>query len=302
MKEKVYIIGGSGFIGKHLCVFLSSYYNVTVFDKWIDFHYFSQYPDINTVQLDIISNQIDAGFETPAFIINLASTLVTADRNLVEIDNLVSDNLKIVKNLFLRFQHQSSLKLFIQFGSIEEYGNGEVPFKENQREQPNSSYALLKQATTNFAMMLYCNENFPAMVVRPGNLFGIYQAEKRFIPYVYRQLKENKTLEVTLCEQKRDFIYIDDFVSIIQKILLKYSSFVGEIVNVSSGKSIKLRDIIEELKSLLSSISYIEYGKVPYRENETMDLNCSIEKLEFLLGEQININPLNRLKDYVNVE
>jgi nucleoside-diphosphate-sugar epimerase len=48
MKEKVYIIGGSGFIGKHLCVSLSSYYNVTVFDKWIDLNYFSQYPDINT--------------------------------------------------------------------------------------------------------------------------------------------------------------------------------------------------------------------------------------------------------------
>ena len=109
-------------------------------------------------------------------------------------------------------------------------------------------------------------------------------------------------MEVTLCEQKRDFIYIDDFVSIIQKILLRHSSFVGEIVNVSSGESFKLKDIIEEIKSLLSSTSKIEYGKIPYRENETMNLNCSIEKLEFLLEEQLNISPLSRLKDYVNAE
>ena len=300
MKEKVYIIGGSGFIGKHLSVFLSITYDIVVFDKFIDEDYFSQYPQIQTQQLDVISNQIDASFDTPAFIVNLAATLVTADRNLSQIDQLMADNIKILQNLYTRFRKQSALKLLLQFGSIEEYGNGEIPFVEDQRELPNSSYALLKQATTNLAMVLYLNDNFPAMVVRPGNLFGKYQNEERFIAYIYKQLKQNKTLELTLCEQKRDFIFIDDFVQIVASILEKHSAFLGQIVNVSSGNSIRLKDIVEELKSLLSSTSMIEYGKIPYRENEVMDLNCNIEKLEKLMGKKMNISTLNRMRDFVN--
>lgn len=300
MKENVYIIGGSGFIGKHLSVFLSRTYDIVVFDKFIDVDYFSQYPQIQTRQLDVISNQIDASFETPAFIVNLAATLVTADRNLSQIDQLMADNIKILQNLYMRFRNQSALKLLLQFGSIEEYGNAEIPFVEDQRELPNSSYALLKQATTNLAMVLYLNDNFPTMVVRPGNLFGKYQNEERFIAYIYKQLKRNKTLELTLCEQKRDFIYIDDFVQIVAGVFEKHSAFVGQIVNVSSGNSIRLKDIVEELKSLLSSTSMIEYGKIPYRENEVMDLNCNIEKLERLLDSRLDINPLIRLQDYIN--
>lgn len=60
-----------------------------------------------------------------------------------------------------------SLKLFIQFGSSEEYGAKISPFKEEEREYPSSPYALVKQLTTNTAMMLYYNYNFPVMVVVP---------------------------------------------------------------------------------------------------------------------------------------
>jgi nucleoside-diphosphate-sugar epimerase len=299
MKEKIYILGGSGFIGKHLSVFLSETYDITIFDQWIDVAYFSQYPHIATCQLDVVETLIPPTFEDPSFIINLASTLVTASRELDNLDQIIAENVKILMNVYHRFRQHSNLKLLIQFGTIEEYGSGNSPYVETQREIPNSTYAILKQATTNIALMLQCNYGFPTMVVRPGNLFGKYQHEQRFIPYVFKQLSENKKVEVTLCEQKRDFIYIYDFVDIIQKILVKHNAFVGEVVNVSSGKSISLKQIIEQLKQLLSSSSEILYGKIPYRENESMDLKCSIKKLEDLLGESLNINTLDRLKDYI---
>jgi len=297
--KSVYIIGGSGFIGKHLSVYLSNSYDVTIFDKWIDSAYFSAYPNIKCEVLDVISEQIYASFETPDYIINLAATLVTADRNLDNIDSLIADNIKIEKNLFLRFKGDTKLKLFVQFGSIEEYGNGQIPLTETQRELPNSAYALLKQATTNYAMLLYNKDSFPATVVRPGNLFGKGQNPQRFVPYVLNQLRAEEPLKVTPCEQKRDFIYIKDFVELIGKILEKSSNFAGEIVNVSSGISLRLKDIIDKMQSILHSSSVVEYGALPYRDGEVMDLNCSIRKLEKLLEEQIDINPLNRIDDYI---
>ncbi|MCZ2614274.1 NAD-dependent epimerase/dehydratase family protein, partial [Bacteroides fragilis] len=74
------------------------------------------------------------------------------------------------------------------------------------RECPNSPYALVKQLTTNTSMMLYRNYGFPIMVVRPGNLFGPLQNKDKFIPYVVGQLRSGLPLNVSPCEQKRDFI------------------------------------------------------------------------------------------------
>lgn len=288
--EAIYIIGGSGFIGKHLVERLCNDYMVTVFDKYIDEEFFSTYKEIRTCKLDLVKEKIPDDYESPDFIINLAS-IVTAERNLALFDDLISSNLKILLNLYERFKEDKKLKLFIQFGSSEEYGNEGSPFKESMREQPNSPYALVKQLTTNTALMLNRNYVFPAMVVRPGNLYGPGQNPTKFIPYVIEQLKSNKPLNVTPCEQKRDFIHVNDFVEAITRILVNYSKCVGEIVNISSGKSIALKDIIEKYKKKFNSKSQINYGAVPYRENEVMDLCCDITKLNNIYN--MNINCIN---------
>ncbi len=294
--EKLFLIGGSGFIGKNLVRCLSSYYDIYVFDKYIDDIYFKDYPSVECIRMNLESDKIDFSIPSPDYIINLAS-IVTAERDLALFDSLISSNLKVLLNLYERFKNESNLKLFIQFGSSEEYGNEGSPFKEENRESPNSPYALVKQLTTNTTLMLHRNYGFPAMVVRPGNLFGIGQNPNKFIPYIIQQLKENKELNVSPCEQKRDFIYADDFANSMHELMRNYNSCIGEIVNVSSGDSISLKNIIELYRKELNSTSIINYGSLPYRENEAMDLKCSIDKLESLIA---NKKTENRLLEYLN--
>lgn len=262
-RENLYLIGGSGFIGKNIVRCLHELYNITVFDKYIDNEYFNQYPQVKTVLLNLSTELIPKEYNSPSFIINLAS-IVTAERDLSLFEGLISSNLKVLLNLYERYKDNKSLKLFIQFGSSEEYGTNGSPFKEDLREEPNSPYALIKQLTTNTTLMLHKNYGFPAMVARPGNLFGPGQNKSKFIPYVIEQLKANKPLNVTPCEQKRDFIYVDDFVDSIHAIINNYSKCIGEIINVSSGESISLKEIIENLKNVLNSNSQINYGMVQY--------------------------------------
>ena len=194
--KTVFLIGGSGFAGKTLARYLSANFNVIVFDKYIDEVYFSKYPSIQTVQVDIINEQIPQKYSTPDFVVNLVS-IVTAERDMSLFNGLISTNHVVLLNLFERFRDQAGLKLFIQFGTSEEYGAEHSPFKEDMRENPSSPYALVKQFTTNTTMMLYQNYGFPAMVVRPGNLFGPFQHGSKFIPYVINQLLENKELNVS---------------------------------------------------------------------------------------------------------
>lgn len=298
--ETLYIIGGSGFIGKNMVRCYYEVFDIIVVDKYIDDEYFSKYPKAELIQLDLVENQLPEGVKTPDYIINLAS-IVTAERNLNLFDGLIKTNLKVFLNLFERFKNEKQLKLFIQFGSSEEYGNAVSPFVESVREEPNSPYALVKQLTTNTAIMLQQNYGFPAMVVRPGNLFGPLQHSSKFIPYVIDKLRQNEPLNVSPCEQKRDFIYVDDFAASINDIMLHYDNAVGEIINVSYGESISLKEIIEICKNELKSKSDVNYGALPYRENEMMDLKCDTSKLIEITSTKFNFQIDKRLKELIQL-
>lgn len=297
--ESIFLIGGSGFIGKNLVEHLSDIYKVTVVDKYIDEEFFKRNPMVETIKMDLVEEQISEEYATPDFIINLAS-IVTAERDFGLFDSLISSNLKVLLNLYERFKNDKQLKLFIQFGTSEEYGSEGSPFVESMREQPSSPYALVKQLTVNTALMLHANYGFPTMVVRPGNLFGKYQNKAKFIPYVISQLKAGQPLDVTPCEQRRDFVSATDFAWCIGKLLKNYTKCRGEIVNVSSGKSIALKDIIELSKGLIGSNSEINYGARSYRENEVMDLRCSVHKLEKIIKSDIAFDMEKGLEELIN--
>lgn len=283
--ERLFLIGGSGFIGKNFVDVFDKKYEIYVFDKYIDEEFFSQY-NAKTCRIDLVNDAIPDSYPTPNYIVNLSSIVNTSD-DLTLFDQLISSNLKVLLNLYEQYKACESLKLFVQFGSSEEYGAITTPFKEETREEPSTPYALVKQLVVNTSMMLYRNFKFPIMAVRPGNLFGKYQNIKRFVPYIITQLGNNEPLNVSLCEQKRDFMYINDFVCCLNKLLENHEKAKGEIVNISSGHSKSLKTLIDLCKEMINSNSEIHYGVVPYKANEIMDLNCSVSKYESIVGEPV---------------
>ena len=132
--ETIFLIGGSGFIGKNLVEYLSKHYHVTVVDRFIDDVFFKKHPQVDTVKIDLVEQRIPDEYETPDFIINLVS-IVTAERDFSLFDSMIASNLNVLLNLYERFKDDSKLKLFIQFGSSEEYGSEGSPFVETMRER-----------------------------------------------------------------------------------------------------------------------------------------------------------------------
>lgn len=303
IKERIIIFGGFGFVGKNIIEKLYLDYDIHVIDKNIDLEFINIYKNIKYTQYDFlkdenISDIID--FINPEYVINLIS-LVSAERKIEIFDLLYQLNTAVVLKLFEVFKGKENLKLFIHFGSGEEYGNIASPHKESMREDPNSPYALIKQLTTNTVMMLNKNYGFPSMVIRPSNLFGIHQPENKFIPYIITKLKSGEPVEMTEGLQKRDYIYIDDFTELVNKIIKNNFKFIGRIINVGSGKSYLLRDIVEYIKSKTKSDSIIDFGKIPYRENEIMDFCLSINELEYLLSENLDTDLYENLDKYIKI-
>ena len=293
---KIIIFGGCGFIGKNLTKYLKKFYDVIVIDKYIDDIFlkenkieFYQYNFENIDQLRKIINK-----EKPNYIINLIS-YVTSVRELNLFPKMINSNLDILLKIYETTKDLETLKLVMQFGSGEEYGNIEAPFTEIMKEEPVSPYAIAKLLTTNTALMLYKNYNYPICIVRPSNLFGKYQTKDKFIPYILEKLKNNEEILTTFGEQKRDFIYIEDFIDIIQKLLEKSSLIRGEVINVGSGISISLKDIILYLKEKLNSTSEIKFGAIPYRENEMTNFCLNISKLENILNKELKMKWLEKI-------
>lgn len=299
--EKILIAGGFGFIGKNLYEYLSKNYEVIIIDKSIDNVFLSKYREIKYYQYNFdkdMNLEEILKKEKPNYIINLIS-IVTAERNMRVFNEMIKANLDILLNFYEASKNLEFLKLFIQFGSGEEYGNIDSPFVENDREEPNSPYSLVKQLTTNTAIMLNKNYKFPICVVRPGNLFGKYQGEDKFIPYIIKQLLNDFPIDTTFGEQKRDFIYTERFSEGIELIIQSYDGAIGEIINLSSGESLSLKEIIIYLKEKLSSKSIVNFGAIPYRENEMMNFRLDINKFKKLTGFSFDVNTYEDLNKFV---
>jgi len=299
--ETLLIAGGCGFVGKNLIEKFHSEYQVVVIDRKIDEVFLSQFPGVRAYGYDfsdpaVLRHIISESH--PDLIVNLVS-VVTAERDLSLFDALINTNLKTMLELFHACRDSERLKLFVQFGSAEEYGNIRSPFSETDREQPNSPYALLKQLTTNTAMMLHQNYGFPTVVVRPGNIFGKYQPETKLIPYLVSQLKSNNPLRLSPGEQKRDFIHISDFADALGALFQKRESIIGSIINISYGHGERIRDVVEYLKVKLDSKSELGFGAIPYRENEMIEFECDINRLRALTGFEFTRSLYEALDDYL---
>jgi nucleoside-diphosphate-sugar epimerase len=131
-------------------------------------------------------------------------------------------------------------------------------------------------------------------------VFGKYQNDKKIIPLICKKMLKNQLIAMTPGEQKRDFIYVDDLVYVIAQVIKNEYKFVGKIVNISYGKSYSLKKIVKFIKRHTGSSSKLDFGSIPYKKNEIMDLRCDISELRSILDINFRYNFFEALVDYIN--
>ena len=92
--------------------------------------------------------------------------------------------------------------------------------------------------------MIHRSLSIPTITLRLFLIYGPNQKENRLIPYIIKKLLRNENVIINSNGlQKKDFLYIDDLLAIIEKII-KINYFNGEIINVGSGKIITVKKIV----------------------------------------------------------
>ena len=105
------------------------------------------------------------------------------------------------------------------------------------------------------------------------HIYGLRASPTNFITLMINKLKNNEPqIDLTLGEQQRNFIYIDDVVSayitVVEKqnhIIAPYSTF-----QVCTNQIISIKELMTTMKDLTNSKSYLNFGAIPYRKNELM--------------------------------
>ena len=134
----------------------------------------------------------------------------------VNSDNI---NLNFAKNIISTCTELSNIEKIIYCGSCDEYGNQKKIVNERNIAKPINYYGKYKLKVTKEFLKAYENYKLPIIIIRPSVVYGPGQKNLMLIPSMIRSFKEKTLLDINSGSQYRDFLYIDDLVDGIFKIL-----------------------------------------------------------------------------------
>ena len=270
MKKKILILGGSGFLGINLLVYLVKLrrFKITSLSKKTlknskkikKIRYIScNINDYQKFRKKLKNEKFD-------FVINFSGNIDHSDKK-----ETFKAHFNGVKNI-VKYIKLTKSGLLIQAGSSLEYGRNKSPQNEKQFCKPLSAYGKAKHLSSKLIMK---NLN-DYIILRPYQIYGPHQKKNRLIPITIDSCIKNIKFPCTLGNQERDFLYVDDFIDLIIKILGSKNIKSG-IFNVGSGKPIKVKTaILTIVKKIKKGIPL--FGKIKMRKDEKNSLYPNLNK------------------------
>ena len=125
-----------------------------------------------------------------------------------------------------------------------------LPIDENHEVKPNNPYMsskwIAEQTCTNICEQL----NIPLTVFRVFNIYGSKLKKGRLVSDLLYNFISNEDLSVNDPVPVRDYLYIEDFISLIFCLLNSKESSVG-IFNVGSGNNYNNLEVAQTIQSLI---------------------------------------------------
>jgi|GEM_PF-316304 len=276
-KPTILLTGISGFLGSAIAEKLSVKYTVIgLIRKNSNLWRLLEINQTNIKLLDIESPVLDIELNKlkPKILIHSAWNGVAAsDRG----DwTSQTQNVVLTTNLLLLAKRIGIVKI-IGLGSQAEYGDFEGNIDENFLPNPLSAYGASKLATMHIAQS-FCNiNNIEFVWLRLFPLYGEREDLNWFIPMVIQNALQNKSIDLTGCEQKYGYLHIGDFTQAIEQVVIN-SSNTGGIYNLSSHFSIQLKSIVELIIKETKTNGHFNFGALPYRPNQVMHMEGNSNK------------------------
>jgi len=263
---KVLVTGGAGYIGTELVNLLVSnevIKEVIVYDNLSRLNYnlflglkLQRYPKLRFIKGELLdSRSLRKALKGVEVVFHLAAKVTTpfavSDSHAYEQVNHWG-----TAELVYAIEESDSVKKFIYTSSTGIYGSAEVPVDENVAPNPRTFYAISKFRAEDHVRRLM-DKRIETYILRCGNVYG-YSKSMRFDSVINKFVFEaNFNKLVTIQgdgKQSRSFIHVDLTAKALNNLLSsKLPSGTYNLVE----RSIKVFDIVDDLKQLIPELEFI---------------------------------------------
>lgn len=209
----------------------------------------------------------------------------------------ITENLPLTLNT-VELANAIGCQHWIGIGSQAEYGNPNCKVAETAPTNPTTLYGKAKLASCWASLGLAESLSMKGSWIRIFSTYGVGDEPTWFIPYIISEIRQGNSPKLTACEQVWDYLYVEDAARAILCVL--YKELTG-IFNIGSGQAITLKSVVEQIKDALQSSLDVDYGAVPYKNDQVMHLEADISKIQQLTGWTPNITIEQGINRLVNV-
>ncbi len=285
-KKKVIITGANGFIGSHMTMRMfkeEARIYVTVRELSDLWRLDKVQKDIEICKLDLRDNgEVEKHIRRikPDYIFHMAAYGVDSRQK----DYITAAETNIIGTInLLNAAIAADCGKFINTGTSMQYGNKTMPIKETEYYSPSNIYGSSKAAATIIAHQIAAENGIDIATIIPFGVFGENEGSHKFFPHVILSVLGEKSIELSPCEQYRDYCYIEN---VIDGFLMAAANekIKNEIFNIGSGDLYQLKYYVNLIVEKMGCKSNIKYGSVEYRKNDLWSPQPDISKITGVMG------------------
>jgi len=302
--KTIFVTGGAGFLGSEIVKQISaSGGTALVYDNFSSGKkkYVEHYPKVKIIKGDVRNRlALHKAIGKSEYIINLAALPFIPD-SFHYPQEFFEVNTNGTLNLILESINHKKIKNFVHISTSEVYGSAKKsPMDENHPILPHSTYAVSKLAGEKAVFTMHKEHGFPAIMIRPFNTYGPNITQPYIIPEIIMQvLTKNHTVKLGNIDSERDFTFVSDTASGIISALFSENA-IGETINLGSGKSYKIKHIVELVSSILDTKVKIVINKDRLRPFDVNKLICDNRKARKILGWEPTVSFKDGLENTIN--
>ncbi len=258
---KILVTGHTGFIGTHLVQKLQGDFTVVTNSK-------------NNERLNVLEKSQLSDLDGVGTVVHLAAKTSIPNSISNPYDTYYTNVVGTLNILDYAVRKKINNIIYI---STYVYGQPRyIPINENHPISPHSPYNKSKMISEKLCKFYSEDYNLNVVTLRPFYIYG-FSHNSSFVSSIIRKVINNEKIVLSRKNTQRDFLYVDDFINLVYKILINFPEGY-HVYNVGYGKSYTLEDILEVIGSITNKKIDVQYDS-SFRPNDVSMMVADINKV-----------------------